>query len=338
MIIIDNVSLKPYNTFGIEATAAIFAEMHTLQDIQVFLNTDKYKGKPLLILGGGSNILFTHDVEGIVVKISTKGIMKITETDEHVFLNVQAGVDWNEFVDYCLNNDLGGVENLALIPGNVGSSPIQNIGAYGAEVKDVIESVEVVDMQTIQMFELTNDECKFGYRNSIFKNELKGKVIIVSVTFKMNKIHKLNLEYGALKQELKDRKITKPTIQDIAKAVSDIRRCKLPDPKKIGNSGSFFKNPSISNKEFAKLKSKFPDIPSYTQADNTFKIPAGWLIEQCGWKGHREGDTGVHAQQALVLVNYDNATGKQILALVKKIQKSVKDKFAVELEMEVNVV
>ncbi|MGD0711685.1 MAG: UDP-N-acetylmuramate dehydrogenase, partial [Bacteroidales bacterium] len=315
MIIIENVSLKPYNTFGIEATAAIFAEMHTLQDVQLFLNTDKYKGRPLLILGGGSNILFTHDVEGIVVKISTKGIMKITETDEHVFLNVQAGVDWNEFVDYCLNNDLGGVENLALIPGNVGSSPIQNIGAYGAEVKDVIESVEVVDMQTIQMYELTNKDCKFGYRNSIFKNELKGKVIIVSVTFKMNKIHKLNLDYGALKQELKDRKITKPTIQDVAKVVSDIRRCKLPDPKEIGNSGSFFKNPSLNNNDFTKLKSAFPGIPSYTQADNSFKIPAGWLIEQCGWKGYRDGDTGVHAQQALVLVNYGTATGKQVLAL-----------------------
>jgi len=318
--------------------AAILAEMHTLQDIQVFLNTDLYKGKPLLILGGGSNILFTKDFEGIVVKISDKGIMKITETEEHVFLNVQAGVDWNEFVDYCLKNNHGGVENLALIPGNVGSSPIQNIGAYGAEVKDVIESVEVVNIETLQMFELTNDECKFGYRNSIFKNELKGKVIIVSVTFKLDKIHKLNLEYGALKQELKDRKIDKPTIQDVAKAVSDIRRCKLPDPKEIGNSGSFFKNPSLHNDAFTKLKSAFPDIPSYAQADNTFKIPAGWLIEQCGWKGHREGDTGVHAQQALVLVNYGNATGKEILDLAKNIQKSVLDKFAVELEMEVNVV
>jgi UDP-N-acetylmuramate dehydrogenase len=338
MIIIENVSLKPHNTFGVEAMAATFAEMHSLQDIQLFLNTSKYRGKPLLILGGGSNILFTKDFDGVVVKISSKGIMKITETDEHVFLNVQAGVDWNEFVDYCLKNNHGGVENLALIPGTVGSSPIQDIGAYGVEVKEVIESVEVVNIETLQMFELTNNECKFGYRNSIFKNELKGKVIIVSVTFKLDKIHKLNLEYGALKQELKEKNITNPGIQDVAKAVSDIRRCKLPDPKEIGNSGSFFKNPSLHKDAFTKLKSAFPDIPSYAQPDNTYKIPAGWLIEQCGWKGHREGDAGVHAQQALVLVNYGNATGKQILALAKKIQKSVFDKFAVELEMEVNVV
>jgi UDP-N-acetylmuramate dehydrogenase len=338
MIIIENVSLRPYNTFGVEAMAATFAEMHTLQDMQVFLNTNKYKGKPLLILGGGSNILFTKDVEGIVVKISTKGIMKITETDNHVFLNVQAGVDWNEFVNYCLLNNLGGVENLALIPGLIGSSPIQNIGAYGAEVKDVIESVEMVNMQTLQMFELTNKECAFAYRNSIFKNELKGKVIIVSVTFKLDKKHKLNIEYGAIKQELKDRGIVKPTIQEIAKSVTNIRRCKLPDPKELGNSGSFFKNPSISNEGFAKLKSNFPDIPSYAQPGITFKIPAGWLIEQCGWKGHREGDAGVHVEQALVLVNYSNATGKQILTLAKKIQKSVTDKFGIELEMEVNVI
>ncbi len=338
MIIIENVSLKTYNTFGLEAMAATFAEMHSLQDIQLFLNTAKYKREPLLILGGGSNILFTKDFNGVVVKISTKEMLKIKETDEYVYISVQAGVEWNEFVNFCLNNNLGGVENLALIPGTVGSSPIQNIGAYGVEVKDVIESVEILNIETLQMFELTNDECKFGYRNSIFKNELKGKVIIVSGTFKLDKIHKLNLEYGALNQELKDKNISKPTIQDVAKAVSDIRRCKLPDPKEIGNSGSFFKNPSLKNEDFTKVKSAFPNIPSYAQANNTFKIPAGWLIEQCGWKGHREGDAGVHAQQALVLVNYGNATGKQVLELAKKIQKSVLDKFAIELEMEVNVV
>ncbi|NTW31480.1 MAG: UDP-N-acetylmuramate dehydrogenase [Bacteroidetes bacterium] len=338
MIIVENFSLKPFNTFGIEAEARYFAEMQSVSDIQIFLNTQYHKRKPKLILGGGSNILFTKDFEGAVIKINTKGILKIKETTDNVFLNVQAGEIWDDFVNYCLENNYGGLENLSLIPGNVGSCPIQNIGAYGVEVKDYIESVELLDMQTLQMSELNNKECRFGYRDSIFKQELKGKVIILSVTFKLTKNHTLHLEYGAILEELKKNEIKIPTIQTVAQAVCNIRRCKLPDPKEIGNAGSTFKNPSVNENIFTKLKSKFPNISSYSQPDGTFKLPAGWLIEQCEFKGYREGDAGVHKNQALVLVNYDNATGEDILNLANKIQKSVAVKFGINLELEVNVV
>jgi UDP-N-acetylmuramate dehydrogenase len=338
MIIVENVSLKPYNTFGIDVMAKSMADVRNLQDIQIFLNTSQFKNIPMFILGGGSNVLFTKDFDGVVVKISSKGILKIRETDDFVFLNVQAGIEWNEFVNYCLQNNLGGVENLALIPGTVGSSPIQNIGAYGVEAKDVIDSVEVVNIQNLQMFDLKNEECKFGYRNSIFKNELKGKVIISSVSFRLNKKHKLNFNYGAIREEFNKAQINEPTIKDVANAVSAIRRAKLPDPKEIGNSGSFFKNPSIDKQRYEALVAEYPVMPSYTQTDGTYKIPAGWMIEQCGWKGHREGDAGVHKDQALVLVNYGNAKGQEILNLANKIQKSVKEKFKINLEMEVNVV
>ena len=337
MIIFNNISLKPYNTFGIEADAMIFAEMQNLQDIQMFLNSAQYKNMPKLILGGGSNVLLTKDFEGVVVKINTKGIFKVNETEQHVWLNVQSGVAWDDFVNYCIDNDFGGIENLSLIPGNVGSCPIQNIGAYGVEVKDSIDSVEVVDIKSMQMFELKNEECNFAYRSSIFKQELKDKVIIVSVTYKLTKKHQLHLEYGAITDELNKMGIAQPTIRNVAKAVCNIRNCKLPDPKEIGNAGSFFKNPTITEKDYSNLKSSFPEIPSYTQTDGTYKIPAGWLIEQCGWKGHKEGNVGVHTNQALVLVNYGNATGKEVLLLSEKIQQSVKKKFGLELQTEVNI-
>lgn len=338
MIILENISLKPFNTFGVEARASLFAEMHSLQDIQIFLNTSRYKDYPKLIMGGGSNLLFTKDFNGVIMKINTKGIIKISETEDHVFLNVQAGEVWDDFVGYCIDNDFGGVENLALIPGNVGSCPIQNIGAYGVEVKDCIETVEVVDMENIKMYEISNRDCKFGYRNSIFNKELKNKVVIVSVTFKLSKKHNLNIEYGAIREELSKLKISEPSIRDVANAVCNIRRCKLPDPKEIGNAGSFFKNPSLSEKKYKKIKSSFPDLPSYNQPDNTFKIPAGWLIEQCGWKGYRKGNAGVHEKQALVIVNYGNASGMEIVQLAFRIKDSVKKKFGIKLEMEVNII
>ena len=315
----------------------IFAEMQNLQDIQMFINSAQYKSMPKLILGGGSNVLLTKDFEGVVVKINTKGIFKINETEQHVWLNVQSGVAWDDFVNYCIDNDFGGIENLSLIQGNVGSSPIQNIGAYGVEVKDSIDSVEVVDIKSMQMFELKNEECNFAYRNSIFKQELKDKVIIVSVTYKLTKKHQLHLEYGAITDELNKMGITQPNIRNVAKAICNIRNCKLPDPKEIGNAGSFFKNPTITEKDYSNLKSSFPEIPSYTQTDGTYKIPAGWLIEQCGWKGYKEGNVGVHANQALVLVNYGNATGKEVLLLSEKIQQSVKKKFGLDLQTEVNI-
>lgn len=338
MIITENVSLKPYNTFGIEANARVFAEMQSLQDIQIFCNSQQYRDCQKLILGGGSNILFTQEYDGIIVKINTKGIIKIKETKDHVYLNVNAGEVWDDFVNYCLLNNFGGLENLVLIPGNVGSCPIQNIGAYGAEVEDCIEFVEVLDMHTLQMWELNNSECRFGYRDSIFKHELKGKVIVLSVTFKLTKEPTLHLEYGDIQAELDAMGIKNPTIQSVAQAIANIRLCKLPDPKEIGNAGSFFKNPFVSKSDFNTLKSDFPGIPLHAQTDGTFKVPAGWLIEQYGWKGHREGDAGVYKNQALVLVNYGNATGKDILNLANKIQKSVMEKFGLQLEMEVNVI
>jgi len=334
----ENISLKAYNTFGIEAKARTFAELEIFPDVQNFLDMMRRRDEPLLVLGGGSNVLFTKDFDGVVVKISTKGIIKIKETEHHVLLQVQAGEVWDDFVNYCLDHNYGGVENLALIPGNVGSCPIQNIGAYGVEVKDTIEAVEVVNIESLQMFELSNHECRFGYRDSIFKHELKGKVIIVSVIFRLTKKHILHHHYGAIQDELKALGIDDPGIKDIAAAVCNIRRAKLPDPKEVGNAGSFFKNPSVSEKDFNKLKMSFPSMPSYAQDDGTFKIPAGWLIEQCGWKGHREGETGVHAKQALVLVNYGNAKGREIINLAKKILKSVTDKFGIGLEMEVNII
>lgn len=338
MIILENISLKPYNTFRVQANASVFAEMHSLLDIQTFLNTSRYKDWPKLIMGGGSNLLFTKDFDGVIMKINTKGIFKINETEDRVWLNVQAGEVWDDFVNYCIGNNYGGIENLTLIHGNMGSCPIQNIGAYGVEVKDCIETVEVVDIENIQMYEIQNKDCRFGYRDSIFKKELKDKVIIVSVTFKLTKKHQLNLEYGDIRDELKNMGIKNPGIREVAKAVCNIRRCKLPDPKEIGNAGSFFKNPSLSEKKYNKLKSSFHDLPSYSQSDNTFKIPAGWLIEQCGWKGFRKDDAGVHEKQALVLVNYGNASGMEIFQLASKIQDSVKKKFGIELDMEVNVI
>jgi UDP-N-acetylmuramate dehydrogenase len=338
MIIVENVSLRSYNTFGVDVNAGILAEMHNLQDIQVFLNTPGYRDRQRLILGCGSNVLFTKDFEGVVMKISSKGILKISETEDHVFLNVQAGVIWDDFVNYCLQNDLGGVENLAMIPGNVGSAPIQNIGAYGCEVKDTIDSIEIVYLTSMQMGELKNSDCHFGYRSSIFKHELKDKVVIVSVNFKLTKKHTLNINYGAIRQELDVLGIKDPNIKDVAKAVCNIRRCKLPDPKDIGNAGSFFKNPSVSKELFLKLSSSFREMPSYDQPDGTFKIPAGWLIEQCGWKGVREGQVGVHDKQALVIVNYGNATGDEILQFAKKIQHTVEARFSLKLEMEVNII
>lgn len=338
MTILENISLKAHNTFGIEAVAQSFAELHTFMDLQIFLDTIRGNKKPLLILGGGSNILFTKNFDGIVAKICTKGIIKLKETGDQVFLNVQAGEKWNDFVKYCLENNYGGVENLSLIPGTVGACPIQNIGAYGAEVKDVTESVEILDTVTLQMDELSNAGCRFGYRNSIFKHELKGKVIITSVNFRLSRKPVIRAEYGAIKDELELAGVTNPGIKDVANAVIKIRSCKLPDPEKTGNAGSFFKNPQADENTFTKLKSAFPDIPFYSQPDKTYKIPAGWLIEHSGWKGYREGDAGVHANQALVLINFGNASGKDILNLAKKIQKSVSGKFGITLETEVNVI
>jgi UDP-N-acetylmuramate dehydrogenase len=338
MIIRENYSLKSLNTFGISVDAKYFAEVASIEEIIDIYHFIRDKDIPYLVLGGGSNILFTNDFEGIIIKINLKGIEIINEDTEHYYIKAQAGENWDEFVSYCVTKNFGGLENLSLIPGNVGASPIQNIGAYGVEMKDVFHELVMIDLQIEKTRLLRVEECRFGYRNSIFKNELKGKCIILSVTFRLNKFPVLRTEYGSIKDELNKMGIKEPSIQTIRNAVISIRRSKLPDPNETGNAGSFFKNPTINAEIYNNLKKRFPDLVSFPQPDGTFKLAAGWLIEQCGWKGKRIGDAGVHEKQALVIVNYGNATGKEILELAEEIKKSVTDRFGVEIETEVNVV
>jgi len=331
----QNISLKTYNTFGIDVNAKQFVDITSLDELKELLTTEK----DFYILSGGSNILFTKDIDKLVIHLNLKGKEILRSTENDIYIKVQAGENWHEFALWCIEHNYGGVENLALIPGNIGTTPIQNIGAYGVEVKDIIYEVEgfEINSNTTKLF--TNKECGFGYRNSIFKNEKKGNYIITSVTFKLTKgIHKLNSSYGAIQSELKKNAIKNPTIKDISDAVIAIRQSKLPDPKEIGNSGSFFKNPVISIADFEKLQKKNPKVPHYIISADEVKVPAGWLVEQCGFKGKRFGDAGVHKNQALVLVNYGNATGKEILELSKKIQKSVFEKFTILLEAEVNII
>ena len=336
MQIQNNISLKPYNTFGIDATAKHFISVKNIEELKQILSLKEHQNK--LILGGGSNMLLTKDFDGLVIHINIKGIDIISEEDNSVIVKAKAGENWHNFVLWCINNDFGGIENLSLIPGNVGTAPIQNIGAYGIELKDVFESCETICLETKQMQIFSKEDCNFGYRNSIFKQDAKGKYIITSVNFKLSKYnHNLSVNYGAIASQLKLMHINKPTIQDISKAVISIRESKLPNPKEIGNSGSFFKNPVISNAEFNALLENFKEVPSYPIAKDKVKVPAGWLIEKAGFKGKRFGDYGVHKNQALVLVNYGNAKGSDILNLSKLIQKTVKRLFEISIEAEVNI-
>ncbi len=334
MIIQENISLKSYNTFGIDVKAKRFVSVQTMQELHEVLEEEK----DIFILSGGSNMLLTSDIEKLVVHIDLKGI-SVKQDWKKLEVTAMAGEDWHEFVLWCINFNYGGLENLSLIPGNVGTSPIQNIGAYGVEVKDVITKVRGIDIERNQMVEFSNEDCEFGYRNSIFKNELKNKVIITSVTFQLTpEDHSLNTSYGAIENELAAQQIKNPTIRDISNAVIKIRQSKLPDPKEIGNSGSFFKNPVISIEHFEEIKRKHPKVPSYPVSETEIKVPAGWLIEQAGFKGKRFGEYGVHEKQALVLVNYGNASGKDIHKLALEIQKNIKEVFGIALEIEVNVI
>lgn len=329
-----NFSLKNYNTFGIDAKAKRFVSISDEKELVELLE----KEKDLFLISGGSNMLLTQDVEKLVVHINTKGIKTAALEENTVEVRVKAGENWHEFVMWCVRQNYGGIENLALIPGNVGTSPIQNIGAYGVEVKDVIKYVKAIDIDSGSFTTLTNDECQFGYRNSVFKNKFKNKYIITEVGFQLTtQNHKLNTSYGAIESELARKHISSPEIKDIADAVIAIRQSKLPDPKEIGNSGSFFKNPIISLKHYKKLQSQFPEIPSYPVDSEQVKIPAGWLIEKSGFKGKRYKDAGVHHKQALVLVNYGNASGQEIYNLALKIQSFIEKKFSIHLEMEVNI-
>lgn len=337
MTIEKNVSLKPFNTFGIDAKATSYCNISTVEELKSILE-QQYQN-PFFILGGGSNMLLTKDIEALVLHINLKGITVESETDDKVIVKAMAGENWHDFVLWCLDHNYGGIENLSLIPGNVGTAPIQNIGAYGVELKDVFVSCEAmhVESQTLKTF--TKEDCKFDYRESIFKQELKGKYIITSVNFELSKTsHKLHMDYGAIKDQLKLSGVTNPTISDVSEAVIAIRQSKLPDPKEIGNSGSFFKNPIISKAQFEKLKKNFPEVPSYKVSDESIKVPAGWLIEKAGFKGKRFNDYGVHNKQALVLVNYGNAKGSDIYDMALLIKKTIKRIFDITIETEVNII
>lgn len=335
MTILNNISLKKYNTFGVTSYAKRFVSITSFYELQQLLKTEQ----DLFLISGGSNMLLTKDIDRLVTFIDIKGISIDRENDNSVHLTVNAGENWHEFVVWCISQNFGGLENLSLIPGNVGTCPIQNIGAYGVEVKDTITKVEGLEIETGKRVVFSNIECDFGYRNSIFKNSAKGKYILTSVSFQLTKNeHQLNTSYGAIETALQQKNISNPTIKDVSDAVIAIRKSKLPDPKEIGNSGSFFKNPVITSKAFSKLQSNYPNVPSYTISETTIKVPAGWLIEQCGFKGKRFGETGVHEKQALVLVNYGNAKGIDIYNLAKKIQHTVAEKFNIQLEIEVNII
>lgn len=331
-----NISLKKYNTFGIDVKARHFTSVSTTEELLEVLREPAYPDK--LILGGGSNILLTGDINALVIHMGIKGISAIREDENHVFVRAGAGENWHEFVLWTLGKGYGGLENLSLIPGNAGTAPIQNIGAYGVELKDVFTACEAVKVSSGNIKEFTLQDCDFGYRDSVFKREAKGKYIITNVTVRLTKNkHSIHTGYGAIRSRLDELGIEHPSIRDVSDAVISIRQSKLPDPEKIGNSGSFFKNPVISTHDFEKLKLQHPEIPSYPVSGNEVKIPAGWLIEQCGFKGKRFGEAGIHAKQALVLVNYGNATGKEIWQLAQDIRKTVRKKFGISIEPEVNV-
>jgi UDP-N-acetylmuramate dehydrogenase len=331
----QNYSLKEFNTFGIDVNARYFAQFSALDELFEFIEFEPKLQK--WILGGGSNILLTGNVDAVVLKNEIHGIQIIHEDSEHVYVKVGAGENWHAFVLYCIHRNWAGVENLSLIPGNVGASPMQNIGAYGVELKEVFESLEAFHIKDKKVHQFTNNDCGFGYRESVFKNKFKNQFVILDVTFRLNKKPSFNTDYGAIRQELERMNISELSIQAVSQAVINIRTSKLPDPKIIGNAGSFFKNPQIPEKKFKELQNKYPEIVGYPVNENSVKLAAGWLIEQCGWKGYRKGDAGCHEKQALVLVNHGNATGASIYDLSKEILVSVKEKFNVDLEREVNI-
>ncbi|MFO7257479.1 MAG: UDP-N-acetylmuramate dehydrogenase [Bacteroidota bacterium] len=334
-----NVDLLPYNTFHISAKARLFVRISSPGEFVDLIATDAFRNNRILILGGGSNILLTGDFDGLVIKNEIKGINVVGEDDDTVTLQVGSGEEWHGFVRYAVERDWGGVENLSLIPGTVGAAPMQNIGAYGVEIRETIVYVDAIDMTTGETKRFSNAECAFGYRESVFKNEFKGRHFISSVTLRLTRRnHVINTSYGAIKETLARHGVTSPGVRDVSEAVISIRRSKLPDPATIGNAGSFFKNPSVDADTLAFIRSKAEHVPTFPGEGGLTKVPAGWLIEQCGWKGVTLGNIGVHKHQALVLVNYGGGDGSEIWNLAMKIRESVKDKFGVTLQPEVNVI
>ena len=337
MHIQHNFSLKKYNTFGIEAKAKEFVAVHSVDELKNVLIENKSKSK--FVLGGGSNMLLTKDIDALVIHIDLKGKKIISEYADFVTVESQAGENWHEFVLWTIDQNLGGLENMSLIPGNVGTTPVQNIGAYGTEMKDTFVSCDAMKIDTLEMKTFSKDDCHFGYRESVFKHEVKYQYIITSVVFKLTKRHhKINTSYGDITKELEKQHVITPTLKDVSNAVIAIRQSKLPDPKELGNSGSFFKNPIILKSEYEKIHALHPEMPHYVISETQVKVPAGWLIERAGFKGKRFGDAGIHKNQALVLVNYGNATGQDILNVSKDIQTTVLREFGIAIEAEVNVI
>lgn len=334
MAILENISLKPYNTFRIEATARYFSTFSSIEELE---NLPLVNSR-LLVLGGGSNILLTQDFDGLVLYNRTMGIEEVHEDERYIFARVGAGENWHEFVRYCIDKGWGGLENLSLIPGSVGAAPIQNIGAYGVELEQCFWDLEAFDIHQNKLVTFTRSDCEFGYRDSIFKKRFKDKFIILNVTLRLDKKPVFHTSYGVITEELNRMGVQELSVKAISNAVINIRRSKLPDPALIGNAGSFFKNPTVTGEKYIELQKKFPDIVGYKNLEGSVKLAAGWMIENCGWKGYREGDAGCHAKQALVLVNYGKATGQQLFDLSEKILLSVKNKFEVELEREVNLI
>lgn len=338
MQILSDISLLPFNTFHIEASAKYFAEVVTVEDIAALQGEKIFRENPKLILGGGSNMLLTKNFAGLVVKMSLPGVELEREDLHHYYVKVNAGVVWHQFVLYCIEHGYAGVENLSLIPGQVGAAPMQNIGAYGVELKDVCTSVDAINIHTGEQVKFKASDCEFGYRESIFKHKYKDEFIITAVHFRLNKEPRFNVSYGDIRATLDEMKVFDLSIKAVSDAVVQIRSSKLPDPAVLGNAGSFFKNPTVSFEKCKELIEKYPLMPNYPQATGDVKIPAGWLIEQCGWKGKRVGNTGSHAKQALVLVNYGGATGHEIYQLAMDIKDSVNEKFGVEIKPEVNLI
>jgi len=335
-----DVELKRYNTFGIDAMSRYLTTVQHRFQLKAVLENPMVEGVPKIIIGEGSNILFTKkNYDEIVIRIDVEGIEPIFETENHIWLNVGGGVNWHDFVLHCIKKGYGGVENLSLIPGSVGAAPVQNIGAYGVELKDILYNLEAMDLSTGETRTFKRDECKFGYRDSIFKNEYKDQYAILYVVFVLEKIPtRFKIEYGAIRETLESMQVKELSVRAISDAVIQIRESKLPDPRDIGNAGSFFKNPVVSSSHFADLKKDFAEMPSFpVEKSDTVKIPAAWLIEQCGWKGKRVGDIGVYEKQPLVLVNYEAGEGAAVLELAQQIQESVREKFNIELVPEVRV-
>lgn len=335
----ENKDLKPYNTFGIQVASRFFSAIKNTEELRSLLQNPTFKNMPIFLLGGGSNVLFTQNFSGLVIKNEIKGIDLIKEDNDHIWLRVGAGENWHELVMHCVNHGYGGIENLSLIPGTVGAAPIQNIGAYGVELKDVFHQLEAMRVDDGALVTFSHQQCEFGYRDSVFKTKFKNQFVITHVTLRLLKKPNFNISYGALQEVLQKNNISELTLKAVSDAVMTVRRSKLPDPQLIGNAGSFFKNPVIPESDFHRWQNKFPTIPHFsTNSADFVKISAGWLIEQCGWKGKRQGDVGTYDKQALVIVNYGSGTGAAIQQFAQQIQQSVFDTFRIQLTPEVNII